>query len=43
MSNISEILNGISTLLVAIGTVIVLVKAAGLIATLSDRIKEWKD
>ena len=43
MSNVSEILNSIGTLLVAIGTVVVLFKTSGLITTLAERIKEWKD
>jgi len=43
MSNISEILNSIGTLLVAIGAVVVLLKTSTLITVLSERIKEWKD
>ena len=43
MSSIPDILNGIGTLLVAIGTVVVLFKAATLITALSERVREWKD
>jgi len=43
MTNVAEILNSIGTLLVAVGTVVVLFKISSLITTLSERINEWKD
>jgi hypothetical protein len=42
MSNIPEILNGIGSLIVAIGAVVVLLKTSTLITVLSERVKEWK-
>lgn len=43
MSNVGDILSNVATLLVSIGAVVVLFRTAGLITTLADRIKEWKD
>ena len=42
MANIGSLLSSVATLLVSIGAVVVLVKTAGLITALSDRIKEWE-
>ena len=43
MVNVGDVLSNVATLLVSIGAVVVLFKTAGLITTLSDRIKEWKE
>ena len=43
MGNIGSILSNVATLLVSVGAVVVLFKTAGLITTLSDKIKEWKE
>ena len=43
MANIGSILSNVATLLVSVGAVVVLFKTAGLITTLSDKIKEWKE
>ena len=43
MANVGDILNAVATLLVSIGAVVVLFKTAGLITSLANKIKEWKD
>ena len=43
MSNIDEILNAVGTLLVSVGAIVVLLKTGGLIGTLAEKIREWKE